>query len=230
MASLSGIAGMSEAGRPARVRQRLSWPLTCSGTANPLRTRSEWPNFMTAARWMPAGRSGPLDAPSFDVARKEFSFRAKSMTTGARWKQPSARGACSSGDDLRQCPASPFSPVSGATKQDRRSARPSGAALRGFALPVIRTSCAVSAAELKAEEMVKMPIRLTTDRDWRMMIAVACDCRIAIEDAANADAAKSGVLFRRLVLFQTQCASTTYPHGLTCHVSENRTRHGRSCG
>ena len=35
----------------------------------------------------------------------------------------------------------------------------------------------VSAAELKAEEMIKMPIRLTTDRDWRKTIGAACDCR-----------------------------------------------------
>ena len=80
---------------------------------------------------------------------------------------------------------------------------------------------AASAAELKAEEMIKMPIKLTTDRDWQKTIAAACDCRAALEDAAKAEAAESGVPLRPLILFQAQSARQADPHRLTYDVIEN---------
>jgi type III restriction enzyme len=45
----------------------------------------------------------------------------------------------------------------------------------------------VSAAELKAEQMIKMPIRLTTDADWVKTIGGALDCQKALEEAAKAE-------------------------------------------
>ena len=78
----------------------------------------------------------------------------------------------------------------------------------------------VSAAELKAEEMIKMPIKLTTDRDWRKTIGVACDCRVALEEAAKAEAAETGSYLRPLILFQAQSALKTDPHRLTYETVE----------
>ena len=78
----------------------------------------------------------------------------------------------------------------------------------------------VSAAELKAEEMIKMPIRLTTDRDWRKTIGAACDCQAMLEEAANAEQRETGEYIRPLVLFQSQSASKTDPHRLTWEVIE----------
>lgn len=46
----------------------------------------------------------------------------------------------------------------------------------------------VSAAGLKTEAMIKVPIRLTTDRDCRKTIAVACGCRAALDQAPKAEA------------------------------------------
>ena len=62
----------------------------------------------------------------------------------------------------------------------------------------------VSAAELKAEEMIKMPIRLTTDRDWRRTIGAALDCQASLEEAAKAEQADTGEYIRPIVLFQAQ--------------------------
>ncbi|GGB03607.1 type III restriction endonuclease [Brucella endophytica] len=73
----------------------------------------------------------------------------------------------------------------------------------------------VSAAELKAEEMIKMPIRLTTDRDWRKTIGAALDCQLALEEAAKAEERESGEYIRPLILFQAQSASKNDPHRLT---------------
>lgn len=64
----------------------------------------------------------------------------------------------------------------------------------------------VSAAELKAEEMIKLPIRLTTDSDWRKTIGGALDCQAALEEAAQAEQAETGEYIRPLILFQAQSA------------------------
>lgn len=73
----------------------------------------------------------------------------------------------------------------------------------------------VSAAELKAEEMIKLPIRLQTDTDWRKVVGQALDCQAALEDAAGAEQADTGEYIRPIVLFQAQSKSKTDPDRLT---------------
>lgn len=73
----------------------------------------------------------------------------------------------------------------------------------------------VSAAELKTEQMIKMPIKLTTDRDWRKTIGAALDCQAALEEAAKAEEAQTGEYIRPLILFQAQSASSSDPTRLT---------------
>ena len=67
----------------------------------------------------------------------------------------------------------------------------------------------VSAAELKAEEMIKMPIKLTTDSNWQKTIGAAFDCREALEEAAKAEEAETGEYIRPVMLLQAQSASAT---------------------
>lgn len=76
----------------------------------------------------------------------------------------------------------------------------------------------VSAAELKAEEMIKLPIRLNTDTDWRKVIGQALDCQKALEEAAKAEQADTGEYIRPIVLFQAQAKSKADPHRLTPEV------------
>jgi type III restriction enzyme len=78
----------------------------------------------------------------------------------------------------------------------------------------------VSAAELKAEQMIKLPIRLTTDSDWRKTIGGALDCQAALEEAARAEQAETGEYIRPLILFQAQSASAADKTRLTWEVIE----------
>jgi type III restriction enzyme len=73
----------------------------------------------------------------------------------------------------------------------------------------------VSAAELKAEQMIKMPIRLTTDADWMRTIGAARDCRDALEEAAKAEQLETGEYIRPIILFQAQSAKKTDPTRIT---------------
>jgi len=73
----------------------------------------------------------------------------------------------------------------------------------------------VSAAELKAEEMIKMPIRLTTDGEWTKTVGAALDSQRMLEEAAKAEEAETGEYIRPIILFQAQSASKTDPHRLT---------------
>lgn len=73
----------------------------------------------------------------------------------------------------------------------------------------------VSAAELKAEEMIKMPIRLTTDGEWTKTIGAALDSQRMLEEAAKAEEAETGEYIRPIILFQAQSASRNDPHRLT---------------
>lgn len=73
----------------------------------------------------------------------------------------------------------------------------------------------VSAAELKAEQMIKLPIRLNTDSDWRKVVGQALDCQKALEEAAVAEETDTGEYIRPIVLFQAQSKSKTDPHRLT---------------
>ncbi|WP_103336542.1 DEAD/DEAH box helicase [Pseudotabrizicola formosa] len=73
----------------------------------------------------------------------------------------------------------------------------------------------VSAAELKAEQMIKMPIRLTTDAEWVKTIGGALDCQKALEEAANAEKVETGEYIRPIILFQAQAASKDDPTRIT---------------
>ncbi|MGV6838722.1 MAG: DEAD/DEAH box helicase [Planktomarina sp.] len=73
----------------------------------------------------------------------------------------------------------------------------------------------VSAAELKAEQMIKLPIRLTTDRDWRKTVGAALDSRNQLEEAAKAEQAETGEYIRPILLFQAQSKSKADPHRIT---------------
>lgn len=62
----------------------------------------------------------------------------------------------------------------------------------------------VSAAELKAEGMIKLPIRLETHSDWRATIAAAISMQSQLEAAANRERAETGEYIRPIVLLQAQ--------------------------
>lgn len=73
----------------------------------------------------------------------------------------------------------------------------------------------VSAAELKAEEMVKLPIRLQTDPDWRKTVGQALDCIAMLDEAAKVEESRTGEYLRPILLFQAQSKSKTDPDRLT---------------
>ena len=62
----------------------------------------------------------------------------------------------------------------------------------------------VSAAELKAENMIKLPIRLSTKSDWKSSLADAISQRSYLEDRAQIEKQKTGEYIRPLMLLQTQ--------------------------
>jgi type III restriction enzyme len=62
----------------------------------------------------------------------------------------------------------------------------------------------VSAAELKAEEMIKLPIRLETRPDWKELLGDAIACRKRLEELATAEEAESGDYLRPVMLLQAQ--------------------------
>jgi len=64
--------------------------------------------------------------------------------------------------------------------------------------------CHVSAYELKAEHMIKLPIELETNGDWRTTIAAAMTKRAALEDLAQRERAMTGEYVRPIVLLQAQ--------------------------
>lgn len=82
----------------------------------------------------------------------------------------------------------------------------------------------VSAAELKAEQMIKMPIRLTTEADWVKTIGGALDCQKALEAAAKAERAETGEYIRPIILFQAQSASKDDPTRITWESIEAHLR------
>lgn len=73
----------------------------------------------------------------------------------------------------------------------------------------------VSAAELKAEEMIKLPIQLTTNPDWRNTITHAITSQNTLEQTANAEKEDTGEYIRPIILFQAQAASASDPDRLT---------------
>jgi type III restriction enzyme len=62
----------------------------------------------------------------------------------------------------------------------------------------------VSAAELKAEHMIKLPIRLETEGDWQRCLAYAIDCRNQLQAAADAERRAGAPYLRPIVLIQGQ--------------------------
>ncbi len=62
----------------------------------------------------------------------------------------------------------------------------------------------VSAAELKAEHMIKLPIRLETEGDWQKCLAYAIDCRDQLQAAADAERRSGAPYLRPVVLIQAQ--------------------------
>lgn len=84
----------------------------------------------------------------------------------------------------------------------------------------------VSAAELKAEGMIKLPIYLETQQDWRVAVAQSVGKRNELESEARAERAKTGEYIRPILLLQAQPtfknkASITDEMVWTCLVKDN---------
>jgi type III restriction enzyme len=62
----------------------------------------------------------------------------------------------------------------------------------------------VSAAELKGEEMIKLPIQLETEPDWQKCLAYALDRREQLQAAAAAEQRAGAPYLRPVVLIQAQ--------------------------
>jgi type III restriction enzyme len=62
----------------------------------------------------------------------------------------------------------------------------------------------VSAAELKADQMIKLPIRLETRPSWKELIGDAITLRKRLEDAALAERRATEEYIRPIILFQAQ--------------------------
>ncbi len=62
----------------------------------------------------------------------------------------------------------------------------------------------VSAAELKAEYMIKLPIRLETHTDWQTLLADAISQRAELEKDAEIEERKTGDYIRPIMLIQAQ--------------------------
>jgi len=67
----------------------------------------------------------------------------------------------------------------------------------------------VSAAELKAEDMIKMPIELLTTDEWQNAISNAVKQQQALEEIAKGEETSTGEYIRPIVLFQAQHDSQT---------------------
>jgi type III restriction enzyme len=69
----------------------------------------------------------------------------------------------------------------------------------------------VSAAELKAEEMVKLPIRLETRAVWKEVVGQALKTQRELEATAKNEEQQTGEYIRPIVLFQAQARNQTRP-------------------
>ena len=67
----------------------------------------------------------------------------------------------------------------------------------------------VSAAELKAEDMVKLPIKLETHADWKEVVAAALKTQRTLEQLARKEETQTGEYVRPIVLLQAQPKSQT---------------------
>jgi len=73
----------------------------------------------------------------------------------------------------------------------------------------------VSAAELKAESMIKLPIRLTTHADWKELLHSAINLRQHLEHLAEQERLQGGSYLRPIMLLQ---ADKSYQHRETINV------------
>ena len=78
----------------------------------------------------------------------------------------------------------------------------------------------VSAAELQAEDMIKMPILLETDPDWKQLLTAAIAQRDALEAEAEQEREDTSEYIRPIMLIQTQPRSKS-KETLTVEVVEN---------
>jgi type III restriction enzyme len=62
----------------------------------------------------------------------------------------------------------------------------------------------VSAAELKHEEMIKLPIKLQTGSDWKRIVGDALDAQRTLEGIASEEEKQTGEYIRPIVLLQAQ--------------------------
>ena len=62
----------------------------------------------------------------------------------------------------------------------------------------------VSAAELQAEDMIKMPIQLETDPEWKRLLATAISQRNSLEVDAERERQETGEYIRPVMLIQAQ--------------------------
>lgn len=67
----------------------------------------------------------------------------------------------------------------------------------------------VSAAELQAEDMIKMPIQLETIPEWKQLLTAAIAQRDALEMAAEKEQKETGEYIRPIMLIQAQPKSIT---------------------
>ena len=67
----------------------------------------------------------------------------------------------------------------------------------------------VSAAELKVEDMIKLPIKLVTRTDWNEVVADALAQRQRLEDVAKEEERETGEYIRPIMLIQAQPKSKT---------------------
>ena len=78
----------------------------------------------------------------------------------------------------------------------------------------------VSAAELQAEDMIKMPILLETDPDWKQLLTAAIAQRDALEAEAEQEREDTSEYIRPIMLIQAQPRSKN-KETLTVEVVEN---------
>jgi len=67
--------------------------------------------------------------------------------------------------------------------------------------------CHVSAAQLKAEEMVKLPIKLHTRGEWKEVMGAAVEMQRKLEAIAREEERETGEYLRPIVLLQAQARS-----------------------
>ena len=70
--------------------------------------------------------------------------------------------------------------------------------------PASNVLYSVSAAELKAEHMIKLPIKLKTRAEWKELLGEAIGIRNGLEKAAGREREKTGEYLRPIMLLQAQ--------------------------